>query len=93
MDRVAPFFVNVSKDFSSVNKAWQWDSDLIGYDALNSYGSPSYYVQKLFSHYLGNKIVPATAANIPMQNKPLSRRDSARAKLKKQFQPYFIQPQ
>ena len=79
MSCYAPLFVNVSKD-SSGKKAWQWDSDLIGYDALNSYGSPSYYVQKLFSHYLGNKIVPVTSVNIPVQNKPLSRRDSAEKK-------------
>src|SRR5664279_145190 len=80
MSCYAPLFVNVSKDAVTGKKAWQWDSDLIGYDALNSYGSPSYYVQKLFSHYLGNKIVPVTAANIPTQNKPLSKRDSAEGK-------------
>ncbi|HEV2832458.1 MAG TPA: alpha-L-arabinofuranosidase C-terminal domain-containing protein [Hanamia sp.] len=77
MSCYAPLFVNVSKDSATGKRAWQWDSDLIGYDALNSYGSPSYYVQKLFSHYLGNKIVPVTATNIPVQNKPLSKRDSA----------------
>ena len=77
MSCYAPLFVNVSKDSVSGKKAWQWDSDLIGYDALNSYGSPSYYVQKLFSHYLGNKIVPITATNIPIQNRPLTKKDSA----------------
>lgn len=80
MSCYAPLFVNVSIDSATHRKAWQWDSDLIGYDALNSYGSPSYYVQKLFSHYLGNKIVPTDAKNIPVQNKPLSRRDSAQGK-------------
>ncbi|AYD49407.1 alpha-N-arabinofuranosidase [Arachidicoccus soli] len=80
MSCYAPLFVNVSKDSVTGKKAWQWDSDLIGYDALNSYGSPSYYVQKLFSHYLGNKIVPVTVSNIPVQNKPLSRRDSVEGK-------------
>jgi alpha-N-arabinofuranosidase len=83
MSCYAPLFVNVSIDSASGKRAWQWDSDLIGYDGLNSYGSPSYYVQKLFSHYLGNKIVPATAANIPMQKAPLSRRDSAEGKAPK----------
>lgn len=78
MSCYAPLFVNVSKD-SSGKKAWQWDSDLIGYDALNSYGSPSYYVQQLFNHYLGNKIVPATFENVPVQNVPLSKKDSADA--------------
>jgi alpha-N-arabinofuranosidase len=80
MSCYAPLFVNVNKATATAPKAWQWDSDLIGYDALNSYGSPSYYVQKVFSHYLGNKIVTVTAANIPIQNKPLSRRDSAENK-------------
>ena len=31
---------------------------LINYDALNSYGSPSYYVQKLFSLYHGDVVLP-----------------------------------
>ena len=83
MSCYAPLFVNVSKDSATGKRAWQWDSDLIGYDALNSYGSPSYYVQKLFSHYLGNKIVPVTAANIPVQKAPLSKRDSAERKTPK----------
>ncbi|HEY5371103.1 MAG TPA: alpha-L-arabinofuranosidase C-terminal domain-containing protein [Hanamia sp.] len=88
MSCYAPLFVNVSKD-SAGHRAWQWDSDLIGYDALNSYGSPSYYVQKLFSHYLGNKIVPVTVANIPMQKAPLSRRDSAEGKAQKSVPTIF----
>ncbi|KAA9035678.1 alpha-N-arabinofuranosidase [Ginsengibacter hankyongi] len=77
MSCYAPLFVNVNTATSTAPKAWQWDSDLIGYNALNSYGSPSYYVQKLFSHYLGDKIVPATVENIPVQNRPLSKKDSA----------------
>ena len=80
MSCYAPLFVNVSKDSLTGDKAWQWDSDLIGYDALNSYGSPSYYVQKLFSHYLGNRIVPIEAENIPVQEAPLGKRDSAMGK-------------
>jgi alpha-L-arabinofuranosidase len=32
----------------------QWSSDLIGYDALNSYGSPSYYAQVMFASCLGD---------------------------------------
>lgn len=77
MSCYAPLFVNVSKDSATGRKAWQWDSDLIGYDALNSYGSPSYYVQEVFNHYLGNKIVPATFENVPVQNMPLTKKDSA----------------
>ncbi|RNI36246.1 alpha-N-arabinofuranosidase [Hanamia caeni] len=89
MSCYAPLFVNVSIDAATGKRAWQWDSDLIGYDALNSYGSPSYYVQKLFSHYLGNKIVPATVANIPTQKAPLSRRDSAEGKAPKSVPTIF----
>jgi len=76
MSCYAPLFVNVNTATSTAPKAWQWDSDLIGYNALTAFGSPSYYVQKAFSEYLGNKIVPATAINIPTQNPPLSKRDS-----------------
>jgi len=89
MSCYAPLFVNVSKDSVTGKRAWQWDSDLIGYDALNSYGSPSYYVQKLFSHYLGNKIVLATVANIPTQKMPLSKRDSAEGKAQKSVPTIF----
>jgi alpha-N-arabinofuranosidase len=77
MSCYAPLFVNVNTKTATAPKAWQWDSDLIGYDALTSYGSPSYYVQKLFSQYLGNKIVPVAAENVPTQERPMSRRDSA----------------
>ena len=76
MSCYAPLFVNVNTATATAPKAWQWDSDLIGYNALSSYGSPAYYVQKLFGNYLGNKTVPMTAANIPTQPRPLSRRDS-----------------
>lgn len=76
MSCYAPLFVNVNTATATAPKAWQWDSDLIGYNALSSYGSPAYYVQKLFGNYLGNKIVPVTAENIPTQPRPLTRRDS-----------------
>lgn len=77
MSCYAPLFVNVNTATATAPKAWQWDSDLIGYNALSSYGSPSYYVQQLFGNYLGDKIVPVTAENIPTQPRPLNRRDSA----------------
>jgi alpha-N-arabinofuranosidase len=46
----APLFVNVNPT------GMQWQSDLIGYDALNSFGSPSYYAQAMFAKYLGTEI-------------------------------------
>ena len=48
MASYAPLFVNVDPG------AMQWESDLIGYDALNSYGFPSYYAQAIFAEYLGD---------------------------------------
>jgi alpha-N-arabinofuranosidase len=60
----APLFVNVSQ-VSGNNRSMQWASDLIGYDALNSYGSPSYYAQKLFSVHQGDEVLATTADNLP----------------------------
>lgn len=50
----APLFVNVNPGAS------QWPVNLIGYDALRSYGSPSYYMQSMFSLFSGNVVLPAT---------------------------------
>jgi alpha-N-arabinofuranosidase len=47
----APLFVNVNTG------GMQWKSDLIGYNALSSYGSPSYYAQAIFAKYLGTEVV------------------------------------
>ncbi|MGZ3754131.1 MAG: alpha-L-arabinofuranosidase C-terminal domain-containing protein [Mucilaginibacter sp.] len=77
----APLFVNINTATATAPKAWQWDSDLIGYNALTSYGSPSYYVQKIFSSYIGNKVVPVTGINIPTQTRPANKRDSAANKM------------
>jgi alpha-N-arabinofuranosidase len=50
MAAYAPLFVNVNPG------GMQWSSDLIGYDALNSYGSPSYYTQVMFASCMGDHI-------------------------------------
>ena len=57
MASYAPLFVNVNPG------GMQWATDLIGYDALSSYGSPSYWAQVLFGSYLGTEVVASTAAN------------------------------
>lgn len=64
----APLFVNVNpaNPATGAPSGMQWASDLIGYDALNSYGSPSYYTQKLFNTNIGNKVVPTSVENLPM---------------------------
>lgn len=38
-------------------EAWQWTPDLIWFDNLQSYGTPNYYVQKLFSVNKGTDLV------------------------------------
>ncbi|MGB9154676.1 MAG: alpha-L-arabinofuranosidase A, partial [Alphaproteobacteria bacterium] len=50
MASYAPLFVNVDPG------GMQWESDLIGYDAMSSYGSPSYYAQTMFGGYLGTEV-------------------------------------
>lgn len=59
----APLFVNVS-DLAK-GGSMQWRSDLIGYDALTSYGSPSYYAQQMFSTHHGDVVLTTDSENIP----------------------------
>jgi alpha-N-arabinofuranosidase len=40
--------------------AWQWKPDEIWFDNLRSYGTPNYYVQKVFATNVGTRILPAT---------------------------------
>jgi len=53
----APLLVNVSPG------ARQWRPNLIGYDALRVFGSPSYHAMKMFSTHLGDEILKATATD------------------------------
>ena len=57
MASYAPLFVNVNPG------GMQWATDLIGYNALSSYGSPSYWAQVLFGSYLGTEAVASTLTN------------------------------
>jgi len=50
---------------------WQWTPDLIWVDNLRSYGTPNYYVQKLFSNYKGTDVVP-----ILLNNEQIAGQDS-----------------
>jgi alpha-N-arabinofuranosidase len=56
MSAYAPLFVNVNPG------GMQWSTDLIGYDALNSYGSPAYYAQVMFSSCLGEQTIESNLA-------------------------------
>lgn len=55
----APLFVNVNPG------GMQWKSDLIGYDALNAYGSPSYYAQCMFAGNIGTEVVETVCDSVP----------------------------
>jgi alpha-N-arabinofuranosidase len=59
----APLLVNVSD--LNPGGSMQWRSDLIGYDALTSYGSPSYYVQKMFNTRHGDEVLATDSQGIP----------------------------
>ena len=50
MASYAPLFANAD--------AWQWTPDLIWVDSLSVYGTPSYYVQQLFSRNRGDAVLP-----------------------------------
>ena len=52
LESYAPLLVNVN------NGASQWGTNLIGYDALTSFGSPSYYVQSMFGANRGDVVLP-----------------------------------
>ncbi|WP_333819506.1 alpha-L-arabinofuranosidase C-terminal domain-containing protein [Ohtaekwangia sp.] len=58
MASYAPLFAHV--------EGWQWAPDLIWFDNVQSFGTPNYYVQKLFSTNRGTHIIPVTAANKPL---------------------------
>lgn len=61
MECYAPLFVNVSPadPVKGYPKAWQWNTNLIGYDALNSFGSASYYAQTMLAQNKGDVVLPA----------------------------------
>jgi alpha-N-arabinofuranosidase len=57
MNCYAPLLVNVSPG------ARQWRPNLIGYDPLRVFGSPSYHAIKLFSTQVGDEILKTTATD------------------------------
>ncbi|QDA61430.1 alpha-L-arabinofuranosidase C-terminal domain-containing protein [Hymenobacter jejuensis] len=55
MASYAPMFAHVD--------AWQWTPNMIWFDNLRSYGTPNYYVQKLFSLNKGTTMLPVENKN------------------------------
>lgn len=58
MSSYAPLFAHVD--------AWQWTPNLIWFDNLKSYATPSYYVQQLFGANRGSRVVTALAGGKPL---------------------------
>jgi alpha-N-arabinofuranosidase len=75
MSSYAPLFVNVNPG------GMQWATDLIGYDALTSYGSPSYWAQVLFANHLGTEVVASTLSNVGARVYTSVTRDEKQRKL------------
>lgn len=61
MQCYAPLLVNVNPG------ARQWRPDLIGYDAIASFGSPSYYAIQMFSRNLGDEILNTSSTDTTIQ--------------------------
>ena len=61
MQCYAPLLVNVNPG------ARQWRPDLIGYDALSCYGSPSYYALQMFSRNIGDEILSVGTSQTAVQ--------------------------
>jgi alpha-L-arabinofuranosidase len=57
MASYAPLLVNVNPG------GMQWETDLIGYNAMKSYGSPAYYAQVMFASYLGDHTLGSKLEN------------------------------
>jgi alpha-N-arabinofuranosidase len=67
MECYAPLLVNVNPEDTAKGypKGWQWNTNLIGYDALRSFGSPSYYAQAMLGQNKGDLVVPTTLKIAP----------------------------
>lgn len=60
MQCYAPLLVNVNPG------GRQWRPDLIGYDALRSFGSPSYHAFHMFSTHVGDQLLKVTTTDTPV---------------------------
>jgi alpha-L-arabinofuranosidase len=53
--------------------AWQWRPNLIWFDNLDAYGTPNYYVQKLFSLHRGDVVLPVELSDSRPARPPAGR--------------------
>ncbi|MEY4918181.1 MAG: hypothetical protein RL616_2094 [Verrucomicrobiota bacterium] len=61
MQCYAPLLVNVNPG------GRQWRPDMIGYDAISAYGSPSYYAFQMFSRDVGDEILSIASSGTSVQ--------------------------
>jgi alpha-N-arabinofuranosidase len=59
MESYAPLFVNVNPG------GMQRPTDLLGYNAAASYGSPAYYAQQIFSTHHGDNVLAISEQGVP----------------------------
>lgn len=59
MQAYAPLLVNVN------HGAWQWPTNLIGYNAIDSFGSVSYWAQCMLNQNMGDVVLPTDVAVHP----------------------------
>ena len=57
----APLFVRVDPG------GMQWKLNLIGYNTLDTFASPSYYAQTMFAQNLGDRVLPLTLSGVQEQ--------------------------
>jgi len=72
----APMLVNVNPG------GRQWRPDLIGYNAIHVFGSPSYYAIRMFSSHVGDEILRVTRNDTPVLASATRQRSSGQVFLK-----------
>jgi alpha-L-arabinofuranosidase len=72
MEAYAPLLANVN--------SYKWGTNLIGFNALNSYVSPSYYVQQMLADSHGDQVLPSSFAGTDTVNTVVTK-DSSTGKI------------
>jgi alpha-N-arabinofuranosidase len=71
MSSYAPLLANISQvTGDSEERSMQWAVNLIGYDALKAYGTPSYYVQQMFAQNKGDIVLDSSGVDMPQVTDP-----------------------
>ena len=67
MECYAPLLVNVNPEDKAKGypRGLQWQTNLIGYDALHCFGSPSYYAQAMLGQNKGDLVLPTALKVTP----------------------------